>query len=119
LEPMNVKDSILTGFAAGVLAARGGTSSADVAAHQDRFFREEEPEIALPQGDFASCLFYMGSERPGAGMFFEFISARFLEMAQQLVRAGKRVYVVTRNMVTPSYGELDYEEARRLGVVFI
>ena len=119
LEPMNVKDSILTGFGAGVLSAKGGTFLVDAAADQERFYREEEPEIALPEGVFASCLFYMGSEKPAAGMFFEFISARFLKMAATLARAGKRVYVVTRNMVCPSYGELDYEETRRLGVIFI
>ena len=34
-------------------------------------------------------------------------------------KAGKTVYVVTQNMVTPSYGELLYEEARREGVIFI
>jgi len=119
LEPMHVKDSIVTGFGAGVLSAKGGTVLVDAAAHQDRIVREEAPEIALPEGALASCLFYMGSEKPGAGMFFEFITARFLKMAQDLARTGKRVYVVTRNMVTPSYGELDYEEARRLGVLFI
>ncbi len=119
LEPMNVKDSILTGFGAGVLSAKEGAFFVDMAAYQDRIVREEAPEIALPEGAFASCLFYMGSENPFAGMFFEFISTRFLKMAQDLARAGKRVYVVTRNMVTPSYGESDYEETRRLGVVFI
>lgn len=119
LEPMNVKDSILTGFGAGVLAARGGAFLLDAAAKQDRFYREEAPEIPLPGGDFESCLFYVGSETAGAAMFFEFVSARFLEMARSLAKDGKKVYVATRNMVTPSYGELVYEEARRLGVIFI
>ena len=119
LEPMNVKDSILTGFGAGVLAIRGGSFLADVAARQDRFYREEAPEMPLPEGDFESCLFFMGSNAPGAAMFFEFVSARFLEMARFLAGTGKTVYFVTRNMVTPSYGELDYEETRRLGVIFI
>ena len=119
LEPMNVKDSILTGFGAGVLAVRGGAFLLDVAAKQDRFYREEAPEIPLPEGDFESCLFFVGAETPGAAMFFEFVSARFLDMARSLAQAGKTVYMATRNMVTPSYGELDYEEARRLGVIFI
>jgi heterodisulfide reductase subunit A-like polyferredoxin len=119
LEPMNVKDSILTGFGAGLLAARGDSGLAAVAAGRDSIVREEEPKIAVPEGDFDSWLFYMGAEKPGLGMFFEFASARFLEMARDLARAGKEVCVVTRNMVCPSYGELDYEEARRLGVVFI
>jgi ferredoxin len=52
-------------------------------------------------------------------MFFEYASARVVEMARELVAAGKRVYVVSRNMVCPSYGELDYARARRLGVLFI
>ena len=116
---MNIKDSILTGFGAGLLAAGGEAIAGDSAAVKDLFFREEEPEIPVPEGDFDSCLFYMGSEKPGAGVYFEFISARFLDMARQLVRAGKTVYVVTRNMVCPSYGELDYAEARRAGVLFI
>lgn len=117
LEPMNVKDSILTGFGAGLLAAQDGPPVPG--AHRDWIITEQEPEIALPEGDFGSCLFYVGTENPGSAMFFEFVSARFLEMARELALAGKRVYVVTRNMVCPSYGELDYEEARRLGVVFV
>jgi NAD-dependent dihydropyrimidine dehydrogenase PreA subunit len=36
-----------------------------------------------------------------------------------LKKAGKAVYVVTRNMVSPSYAELTYEEARREGIVFV
>jgi len=119
LEPMNVKDSILTGFGAGVLAAKGKIFAAHAAAWEKRIFAQEEPEIPVPDGTLASCLFYVGSEKPACGPFFEFISARFLEMAQALARLKTRVYVVTRNMVTPSYGELEYEEARRLGVIFI
>jgi thioredoxin reductase/ferredoxin len=117
LEPMNVKDSILTGFGAGLLAA--GNGSFERAGDADGIVAEQQPEMTLPQGDFDSCLFYMGTEKPGSAMFFEFASARFVALARELALAGKKVYVVTRNMVCPSYGELDYEEARRLGVVFV
>ena len=119
LEPMNVKDSILTGFGAGVRAIRGASVSSDLAAHDDLIVMEQAPEIPLPQGDFSSCLFYMGSENPASEMHFEFVSSRFVEMAVLLAARGTRVYVVTRNMVCPSYGELEYEKARRLGVIFI
>jgi heterodisulfide reductase subunit A-like polyferredoxin len=119
LEPMNIKDSILTGFGAGVLAVKGGDLLADVIRNQERFYREPEPEIAVPAGDFASCLFYVGTEEAGSGIFYEYISSKFIDMARDLKKAGKEVYVVTKNMVTPSYGELTYEEARREGVVFI
>ncbi len=119
LEPMNIKDSILTGFGAAVLAIKGPDCSADVLKKQDRIYREADPEIALPDGDFASCLFYVGTEDPGTAIFYEYISAKFIDMARTLAGAGKTVYVVTKNMVMPSYGELVYEEARRQGVVFI
>ena len=52
-------------------------------------------------------------------MFYEYISSKFISEALELKKAGKTVYVVTRNMVTPSYAELGYEKARREGVVFI
>jgi heterodisulfide reductase subunit A-like polyferredoxin len=119
LEPMNIKDSILTGFGAGVLAIKNGEFLSELAANQDRFYREDEPEIPVPSGDFSSCLFYLGTEDVGAAVFAEHMSSRFVDMARGLVRAGKTVYVVTKNMVMPSYAELDYEEARREGVIFI
>ncbi len=119
LEPMNIKDSILTGFGAGVLAVKNGDFLAEVARNQDRLYREAEPEITLSESDFSSCLFYLGTDDTGAGVFYEYMSAKFIDIARDLNKAGKAVYVVTRNMVTPSYGELAYEEARREGVVFI
>jgi heterodisulfide reductase subunit A-like polyferredoxin len=118
IEPMNIKDSILTGFGAGMLALRGADFPADVLKNHDKFYKEAEPEIAPPEKT-ESCLFYIGSEDPGFSMFSEYISSRFIAMAKDLKKAGKTVYVVTKNMVTPSYAELAYEEARREGVLFI
>jgi heterodisulfide reductase subunit A-like polyferredoxin len=119
LEPMNIKDSILTGFGAAMLAVRGSACSAEVLKNRDRLHQEPEPEIALPEGDFESCLFYIGTEEAGTAIFYEYISAKFIDMARSLAQAGKTVYIVTKNMVTPSYGELTFEEARREGIVFI
>jgi heterodisulfide reductase subunit A-like polyferredoxin len=119
LEPMNIKDSILTGFGAAMLATRGSGCHAEILKNRDRLHEEPEPEIALPEGDFVSCLFYIGTEETGSAIFYEYISARFIDMARDLARAGKTVYVVTKNMVTPSYGELTFEEARREGIIFI
>ena len=119
LEPMNIKDSILTGFGAGMLALRGPDFPSEVVRNHEKLYKEEWPEITMPDGDFASCLFYLGTENVGERIFYEFISARFIALAREIKRAGKTVYVVTQNMVTPSYDELLYEEARREGVVFI
>ena len=119
LEPMNIKDSILTGFGAGMLALRGPDFPSEVVRNHEKLYKEEWPEITMPDGDFASCLFYLGTENVGERIFYEFISARFIALAREIKRAGKTVSVVTQNMVTPSYGELLYEEARREGVVFI
>jgi heterodisulfide reductase subunit A-like polyferredoxin len=119
LEPMNIKDSILTGFGAGILALRGVDFPAEVVRNHEKLYKEEWPEITMPDGDFSSCLFYLGTENVEAGIFYEFMSARFITLARKMKKAGKTVYVVTQNMVTPSYGELLYEEARREGVVFM
>jgi heterodisulfide reductase subunit A-like polyferredoxin len=119
LEPMNIKDSILTGFGAALLAGKNGDFLSETAADRDRLYREDEPEIALPEGDFSSCLFYLGTEDPAARVFTEYMSSRFIAMARELNRAGKSVYMVTRNTVMPSYGEIVYEEARREGIVFV
>lgn len=119
LEPMNIKDSILTGLGAGMCAVKNGDIQSEVILNQERLYREPRPEILPPDGDFASCLFYVGTEDVGARMFYEFISSRFIAMAMDFNKAGKTVYVVTRNMVMPSYDEIIYEEARREGVVFI
>jgi heterodisulfide reductase subunit A-like polyferredoxin len=119
LEPMSIKDAILTGFGAGMLAIRGSDFPSEAIGNDERLYREPEPEIVLPDGNFASCLFYLGTEDTGARMFYEFVSAKFIAMARDLKKAGKTVYVLTKNMVTPSYDELIYEEARREGIVFI
>jgi heterodisulfide reductase subunit A-like polyferredoxin len=119
LEPMNIKDSILTGFGAGLIAVKGPEILAKSEQQDERLYREAEPDFPLPDADSAACLFYLGTDNPGYALFYEFISAKFIEAARALRKAGKTVYVVTRNMVTPSYGELAYESARREGIVFV
>jgi len=119
LEPMNIKDSILTGFGAGLLSVKGPEVPAKAEGQDERLYREDEPEFVLSDGDATTCLFYLGTEDPGNGIFYEFVSSKFIEAARNLKKAGKAVYVLTRNMVTPSYGEVAYEEARREGVVFV
>jgi heterodisulfide reductase subunit A-like polyferredoxin len=119
LEPMNIKDSILTGFGAGLLAVKGPEILTRAEKQDERLYREEEPEFALSDGNLTTYLFYLGTENAGHGIFYEYVSSKFIEVARDLRKAGKVVYVVTRNMVTPSYGELTYEEARREGIVFV
>lgn len=120
LEPMNIKDSILTGFGAGILAARDGDFPSEIVRRHDRLYREPEPEIGGPEEDgLDAYLFYLATEDPGSRIFYEYISSRFIAVARSLVRAGKTAYIITRNVVTPSYEELDYEKARREGVIFI
>jgi thioredoxin reductase/ferredoxin len=119
LEPMNIKDSILTGFGAGMLAIRNGDFPSEILRRHDRLYKEPEPEIAGPEDDLNACLFYLGTEDTGSAVFYEYISSRFIAMARGLAQAGKTVYVVTRNLVTPSYEELGYEKARREGVIFL
>jgi heterodisulfide reductase subunit A-like polyferredoxin len=119
LEPMNIKDSILTGFGAGLLAVKGPEILTRAEKQDERLYREEEPEFALSDGNLTTYLFYLGTENAGHGIFYEYVSSKFIEVARDLRKAGKAVYVVTRNMVTPSYGELTYEEARREGIVFV
>ena len=119
LEPMNIKDAILTGFGAGLIAVKGPEILTKTAGQDERLYREEEPDFALADGDPPVYLFYLGTDNVGYGMFAEFISAKFTEAARKLRQSGKTVYIVTKNMVTPSYGELAYESARREGVVFV
>lgn len=119
LEPMNIKDSILTGFGAGLLAVKGQEILARAEKQDERLYREEEPDLVVSEGDSPTYLFYLGTENHGNGIFYEYISSRFIEIARDLRKAGKAVYMVTRNMVTPSYGEITYEEARREGIVFV
>jgi len=115
LEPMNIKDAILTGFGAGLKAIKNG----DLPYNESRLYKEPEPEIVLPEGDFTTCLFYLATDDPGLAMCYEYLSSRFIAMARDLKKKGRTVYVLTKNMVMPSYAELAYEEARREGVVFI
>jgi heterodisulfide reductase subunit A-like polyferredoxin len=119
LEPMNIKDSILTGFGAGLLAVKGPEILTRAEKQDERLYREEEPEFALSDGNLTTHLFYLGTEDYTSSMFYEYISSKFIDAARELKKAGKAVYVVTRNMVTPSYGEVIYEEARREGIVFV
>ena len=119
LEPMNIKDSILTGFGAGVLAVRDAEALLAEGRDQGLLRDEDPPGITMPQGTFSSCAFYLGTDDPGEAMFYEYMSARFIEAARTLNEAGKTVYVVTKNIVMPSYDEVTFEKARREGVVII
>ncbi len=119
LEPMNIKDAILTGFGAGLIAVKGPEILAKAERQDERLYREAEPDFPLADADAAACLFYLGTDNPSHAIFSEFISAKFTEAARDMRKAGKTVYIVTRNMVTPSYGELNYELARREGIIFI
>ncbi|HEY3277868.1 MAG TPA: 4Fe-4S binding protein [Syntrophorhabdaceae bacterium] len=111
LEPMNIKDSILTGFGAAIRAL--GKEE-----HSELIYREPEPELVIPE-DKDSYLFFIGSGEPSMAFFAEYLSSRFIRIAAALIRKGKKVYVVTKNLVTPSLAELEYEKARRDGVFFI
>ncbi len=118
LEPMSIKDSILTGFGAGLAATGKGKTVAPGLEVDERICREEAPEIAV-SGAFDSCLFYLGTEDAGTRMFYELMSAKFIEAAREMRNEGKTVYLLDRNMSAPSYGELAYEQARREGVLFV
>ncbi|MCX5815629.1 MAG: FAD-dependent oxidoreductase [Proteobacteria bacterium] len=119
LEPMNIKDSILTGFGAGLLAIKNDGFSNIAIKNDARLYVEPEPEMDSVNGSFDSCLFYLGTEDAVARVFYEYISSKFISLARELKKAGKTVYVLTKNMVMPSYAELVYEKARREGIVFI
>lgn len=119
LEPMNIKDSIMTGFGAGVLAVKDADLLTTAAREEGLICDEDPPEITMPEGDFASCAFYLGVDDPGAAMFYEYMSARFIGSARELRQSGKTVYVVTKNVVMPSYDEVTFEKARREGVIVI
>jgi len=119
LEPMNIKDSILTGFGAGILSVKDAELMTAAAREEGLLRDEDPPEIVMPDGDFDSCAFYLGTDDPGDAMFTEYMSARFIEAARKLKATGKTVYVVTKNTVMPSYDEVTFEKARREGVVVI
>ncbi|MCX7966554.1 MAG: FAD-dependent oxidoreductase [Syntrophorhabdaceae bacterium] len=119
LEPMNIKDSILTGFGAGLLASKGKEKVYEVLRENERYlYSEKEPELDIDESA-DTYLLYAGTENPFSSMFYEYISSRFIDFAKKLIQSGKKVYVVTRNFVSPSYSELEYEEIKRDGVIFI
>ncbi len=119
LEPMNIKDSILTGFGAGYLAAQHTDIIDYSVINDERFFREAAPDLTIELGNTESVLFYLGTENAGDGIFYEFVSSKFMHEARKLQKTGRKVYFLTRNMVMPSYGEIEYEAARREGIIFV
>jgi len=119
LEPMNIKDSILTGFGAGFIATHGREMVEKLTHHDEPIYMEDEPPLDFTDDTATTYLFYLGTSDPGKAIFYEFFSLKFIEMAIALHKTGKIVYMVTRNMVTPSYAELAYEEARRDGIIFL
>lgn len=119
LEPMNIKDSICSGFGAGLLAVRGGDFPAEVLKQQEKLYKEASPDLPFPDGAFSSCVFYIGTDDAGYRMFYEYLSSAFIQQAREWKKAGKTVYVISKNLVMPSYEELRYEQARREGVIFL
>ena len=119
LEPMNIKDSILTGFGAGLLASGGDHGNKETGSDDTRLFRQDEPPFDWGDRDEKRWLFYLGTEDRNHRVFYEYFSSRFIGVARALRAAGKEVSIITRNMVSPSYGEIVYEQARREGVLFI
>ena len=118
LEPMNIKDAILTGFGASarcLFDINGGFGDKV----DNKISSEDTPEIDSIPFDSSSYLFYLGIDDPSLKVFYEFISEKFINVALKLRELGKRIYIVTKNLVMPSYGELLYENARRQGVIFI
>jgi len=116
LEPMSIKDAILTGYGAAVrcmMELDDGRRVPVMTAH-----REVTPEVHV-KAKSDSYLFYLGTGDPLLRMFYEFFAEKFLVEALKLKKKRKDVIFVTRNLVTPSYTELLYEEARREGIVFI
>ncbi len=116
LEPMSIKDAILTGYGAAIRSMQetdAGRRVPTISVHT-----ETEPVVQV-DAKAGACLFYLGTRDTLLKMFYEFFSERFIRKALELKKQGRDVYVVTRNLVTPSYSEVLYEEARREGVVFI
>ncbi|HOJ43891.1 MAG TPA: FAD-dependent oxidoreductase, partial [Syntrophorhabdaceae bacterium] len=119
IEPMNIKDSILTGFGAGLLASGDKDRFEDVLKHHESYiYKEGEPQFSI-DNDASSYLFYLGTDDTFSSMFYEYASSRFIEIAKRLISSGKKVYIITKNLVVPSYGELDYEAIKEQGVIFI
>ncbi len=116
LEPMSIKDAILTGYGAAIRCMKeldDGKQVPVVPVH-----KETAPEIETDSKG-ASYLFYLGTGDPSLKMLYEFFSERFMLKALELRKKGKDVVFVTRNLVMPSYSELLYERARREGVLFV
>lgn len=119
IEPMNIKDSILTGFGAGLLASGGRDKLYEVLKHFEGYlYKEAEPEFVI-DSSASSYLFYIGTRDTFSSMFYEYFSSRFVEYAKALNRSGKKVYIITKNLVMPSYGEAEYEDIKREGVICI
>lgn len=117
LEPMSIKDAILTGFGAAYRCITDGQKGKDHTTASKIYMETPDKEIDI-DGDCPSYLFYIGTEDPLLKMLYEYFSYRIIEIARGIKKAGKDVCVVTKNMVMPSTGELDYEKARREGVLF-
>ena len=117
LEPMSIKDAILTGYGAAVQCMREMDSGRHLPSIQA--YREAEPALEQPDPKAGSFLFCLATDDPCLKMLYEYFSGKFIRMALDLARQGAEVRVVTRNLACPSYAELDYEQARREGVIFI
>ena len=113
---MSIKDAILTGYGAAVRCMK----ELDGAKHVPTFtvYKESGPLMEVDT-KAASYLFYLGTEDTLLKMFYEFFSENFMLEALKLKKKRKDVIFVTRNLVTPSYAEVLYEQARREGVIFI
>jgi len=118
LEPMNIKDAILTGFGASSKCLSDLNGGFDDTI-ENKISYEDTPDIDNIPVDLNSYLFYLGIDDPSFKMFYEFLSESFINIAQKLCELGKNVCIVTQNLVMPSYGELLYENARRKGVIFV
>ncbi|NLW34976.1 FAD-dependent oxidoreductase [Syntrophorhabdus aromaticivorans] len=118
IEPMSIKDAILTGFGAAMRAVNDGDGRVS-GVLEDKVHTEIPGDLPDINRSHTSYLFYLGTEDPWMKMFYEYVSGRFIALARELRSLGKNVYVVSRNMVVPSYGEIEYEKARREGVVFL
>ncbi len=88
-EPMNIKDSILTGFGAG-LTVRGPEIGMAQEKQDDRLYHEDEPELSFPDSNITTYLFYPGTEDYTSAMFYEYVSSKFIEKARDLKRKGKQ-----------------------------
>ncbi len=77
LEPMNIKDSILTGFGAGVVAAKNGDLEQELERQAGKLYSEAPPEITVPEKECSSYLFYLATGNAGDAMFYEYLSDRF------------------------------------------